>query len=100
MLFRSSVAMYKCRQWSFEFYGPAQIIRTDSLQQIVATAKQPVPMVLFTTEKELDELSKNFKIIKILERFQNYQVSQLSIGFLNKKTREKELENFVLISCR
>ena len=96
----TAVAMYRCRQWSFEFYGPAQIIRTDSLQQIVATAKQPIPLVLFTTEKELDELSKNFKTLKILERFQNYPVSQLSIGFLNKNTREKEVENYVLLSCR
>lgn len=96
----SSVAMYKCRQWSFEFYGPAEIIRTDSLQQIVTTAKQAVPLILFTTEKELAELSNNFKTVKVLERFQNFPVSQLSIGFLNKKTREKEVENYVLLSCR
>jgi len=96
----AQVAMYKCRQWSFEFYGPAEIIRTDSLQHIVTAAKQPVPLVLFTTEKELDELSKNFKIVKVLERFQNFPVSQLSIGFLNKNAREKEVENYVLLSCR
>jgi hypothetical protein len=92
--------MYKCRQWSFEFYGPDEIIRTDSLEHIVTNAKQSLPMILFTTEKELDELSKNFKTIKVLERFQNYPVSQLSIGFLNKNTREKEVENYVLLSCR
>ena len=94
------VAMYRCRQWSFEFYGPAKIIRTDSLQQLVTHAKQTLPLVLFTTEKELDELNKNFKTVEVLERFQNSPVSQLSIGFLNKKTREQEVENYLLLSCR
>ena len=94
------VAMYKCRQWSFEFYGPAAIIRTDSLQQLIAHAKQTPSLVLFTTEKELDELNKNFKTVEVLERFQNFPVSQLSMGFLNKNTREKEVENYVLVSCR
>ena len=92
--------MYRCRQWSFEFYGPTEIIRTDSLQYLIANAKQTSPLVLFTTEKELNELSKNFKIVKVLERFQNFPVSQLSMGFLNKNTREKEVENYVLVSCR
>ena len=94
------VAMYRCRQWSFEFYGPAEIIRTDSLQHLTANTKQTLPLVLFTTEKELDELAKNFKIVEVLERFQNFPVSQLSIGFLNKNTRVQEVENYVLLSCR
>lgn len=81
--------------WSYEFYadGPTRYVRSDLA---VRAQVRRGPQLLFTSAAYADSLAaKGFRIRRVA-LFPYFHVSTLSYDFLNKDTRAKTLEPYVL----
>ncbi|RYC68914.1 ArnT family glycosyltransferase [Spirosoma sordidisoli] len=85
--------------WSYEFYasGPARYVRSDSAVQ---AQLRPGPQLTFTTAADADSLAARGFGIRRLATLPYFHVSTLSYEFINKQTRAKTLEPYVLVQIR
>jgi len=85
--------------WSYEFYasGPARYVRSDSAVQ---AQLRPGPQLTFTTAADADSLAARGFGIRRLATLPYFHVSTLSYEFINKQTRAKTLEPYVLVQVR
>lgn len=89
------VFVYELRSYSFEFYVNRQVrhMNKKELQQKPANS----PVLLFTNEKNLNEIIQKGYEIVVQKTFTHFHISRLNFKFLNAVTREGETEKFVLI---
>jgi 4-amino-4-deoxy-L-arabinose transferase-like glycosyltransferase len=88
-----TVFMYKCRQFTFQFYCKGEVGFKDT-----ATEQMPDSILLFTPMSRINELKKNVGTEKliVLNSFSNFHVTQVTLPFLDKRTRSNELDTFVI----
>ena len=88
------IPMFKCNEYSFEFYGNTQFKRENNLQELLAKEKNKI---VFTPYRELKYINKDSFSIKQLQLFPYYYVTQIKPEFFNKKTRWQLLDTFSIV---
>jgi 4-amino-4-deoxy-L-arabinose transferase-like glycosyltransferase len=78
----------------FEFYNNKSVIAFNADGKQALPAK---PFLLYTTAGEIKGLNARGIHTETLGSFQRYWVTRLNLPFLNKKTRDKELEQMVVV---
>lgn len=79
-------------KFGFEFYLNKPISRID--RKVIKNQKKKL---FFSKQNELDFFKKSNIPFTIEKEFKNYYITQLSLKFLNAKTRNSTLETFYLI---
>ncbi|MFT3932181.1 MAG: glycosyltransferase family 39 protein [Chitinophagaceae bacterium] len=78
--------------YSLAFYAKTNVeyYNADEVKKI------KTPMLVYCTQEELNSLDKKTFNIQLLQSFPHFHISQLSLPFINYKTRPATLETFVL----
>ena len=86
--------LYMNNSWSFQFYCKKQPIEinNDSLKNFKTKS-----LYAFAKEQDLAHLDSNGYKYSVIKSFDNFRVSMLTSGFLNKITREKYISKTMLI---
>lgn len=90
--------VFELRSYSFEFYANKKIryLSLDDLKQ----KEQQNSVFVFTKNENVVQLEKDGFEVKVLQRFPHFHISMLNLKFLNYKTREKELQEFVVAEVK
>jgi 4-amino-4-deoxy-L-arabinose transferase-like glycosyltransferase len=79
---------------AFEFYLKTKLVRTDKNISIPAPVMSGI---WYASANELALLKKNGAGYEIIKELPQYHVTQLSFKFINKKTRDAELNKYYLV---
>ena len=91
---KAKVVMYgKDLGHSFDFYG-------QHIFPLVHSSDLQVGEVVIAPKDSLSSLQLRYQKSILLCNLESYGVTQLSLPFLNPKTRDKELEKYVILSLR
>jgi len=91
---KAKVVMYgKDLGHSFHFYG-------QHIFPLVHSSDLQVGEVVIAPKDSLSSLQLRYQKSILLCNLESYGVTQLSLPFLNPKTRDKELEKYVILSLR
>jgi len=82
---------------SIDVYSDMLIPRTNNISRIDSLLNNEATLYIFTNANGLDSLEKKNYQIKKEKTFKDYQISLLSLPFLNPSTRQKVLNNLYLI---
>ena len=85
---------------TIDVYSHMLIPRTNQLSIVDSLLKSKALLYVFTNDAGLDSL--NFSNYQLQEEkvFKDYQISLLSLPFLNPKTRERTLNNLYLVKVK
>jgi hypothetical protein len=72
-------------------------MRTSDISDIDTLLITQSPLFVFTDEKNLDWLKIHYPMLTIEKAFDDYQISLLSLAFLNPDTRQSTLTKLYLI---
>lgn len=89
--------MYNCNNYSFEFQAPGLVARADDAVQLRRLCHESGQLQVFMPANALPTLDTAALQWQREASFVNFHVSQLTGGFLNRKTRQAQLDSFVLI---
>ncbi len=91
--------VYRDNAYSYEFYlnTPVTFLPTDSL---MARQVANGPVWVFTQPANLDSLRRQGYCVKLVERFNYFQISQPAPAFLNPSTRQAQTTPFVVAEVR
>jgi 4-amino-4-deoxy-L-arabinose transferase-like glycosyltransferase len=80
-------------RYAFQFYSPETVktISTDSLY------RSPGEKIVFAPERMISLLKEKGIRAEEISRFKHYPISRLTLKFINRDTREQEIEYFVLL---
>ena len=93
-------AIFKDLSYSFEFYAPGFVKRSDSFEYLDKFIAKANKLSIYTSSKNLDELQRNGYSYTIIKGFSYFHVSMLTGKFLNPATRTDQLEKMVLITVK
>ncbi len=82
---------------SIDVYSNNLIMRTSDISDIDTLLITQSPLFVFTDEKNLDWLKIHYPMLTIEKAFDDYQISLLSLAFLNPDTRQSTLTKLYLI---
>lgn len=88
------IPMFRCNEFSFEFYGNTQMKRENYAAKLLANKQKSK---VFVPVKEITNIDKDSFAIKNLETFQYFHITELTPTFLNYKTRSKTLDSFAIV---
>ncbi|MCW3080190.1 glycosyltransferase family 39 protein [Segetibacter sp.] len=94
------VATLNASSYSFEFYAPGFVAYVNSIKDVNNFIGSDSAAAFYTPVKSLPELTEKGYQYKLLHEFKYFHISMLTGGFLNPKTRERELEKMALILVR
>lgn len=89
----TTITMYKCNQYSFEFYGNATPLREEQLQKVVLNGTKHF---ILTHKNEVAAANTDSFSIKTLAAFNYFHISALDASFFNYKTRNTVLDTLVI----
>jgi hypothetical protein len=80
----------------FEFYAKNELIRADTndIKNPSAIIKSGI---MYASDDDLDFFRKNGIKYEVIKEFQEFFVTKLTFTFVNKKTRDKELQKRYLV---
>ncbi len=78
---------------AFEFYLKNGWIKTDTS----VLYNQPHPGILYVTKEELDFIKQRGIHYELLKELDDFHVTMLTLKFINKKSRERELKKCYLV---
>ncbi|RYU85916.1 glycosyl transferase [Mucilaginibacter terrigena] len=78
----------------FDFYINTKLITLSPglLQRLPAS-----PFIFYGTQQEVNQLADNGRAVTHLAEFQRYRITRLKPGFLNRRTRNKELTQMEVV---
>jgi 4-amino-4-deoxy-L-arabinose transferase-like glycosyltransferase len=81
--------------YAFEFYSKAKVkvISADSLSFPSAT-------ILYVNEENLNKIKEKKYEMQVLKEFPYFHISQLTLPFINARTRAKELKKIFLVEVK
>ena len=79
-------------EYAFQFYYNGLIHKIDT-RDLDAMQHD---IVVYTSQEKIDSLQQLGYTVRIIEKFQHFHISQLTGKFLNKRTREKAIDHFVI----
>ena len=88
------LGLFKIENTSLKFYANTRIIATDTLP--VKARNNSVVQYYFTTKNLFDSLSNSGFQATAIETFQNFHITKLKFGFINKNTRASQLDTTVI----
>ena len=80
---------------AFEFYLTDTLLKADSSAVIVPDKTRSG--IWYVTEQELDFIKQSGTRYEIIKELKEFHVTTLSLKFVNKKTRSKELKKYFLV---
>lgn len=91
------VIAYKAASFTLDFYAPGEVKYADNISKL--KQHDLSSCLFFIQEEELPTLKETFQV-KILEHFEHYHVTKLTLNFLNYKTRPSSLSTFYLVDIQ
>lgn len=88
------IPMFRCNEFSFEFYGNTQMKRENYAAELFANKQKSK---VFIPVKEIENINKDSFAIKHFETFQYFHITELTPKFLNYKTRHETLDSFAIV---
>lgn len=85
---------------TIDAYSNMLIPRTNQLNIVDSIANSKASLYVFTNDDGLDSLNLLGYDLQKVEVFKDYQISLLSLPFLNPKTRESTLKNLYLLKLK
>lgn len=82
---------------TIDVYSNMLVPRTDEISVVDSVLDNHKHLYIFTNDSGLDSLSQKGYTITHEKVFKDYQISMLSLPFLNPKTRESALNNLYLL---
>jgi hypothetical protein len=92
------VIAYKAPSFTLDFYAPGEVKYIDSISKL-KEQHDFFFLSFFIPEEELPALKKTFQI-KVVEHFEHYHITKLTLNFLNYKTRPSSLSTFYLVGIQ
>jgi 4-amino-4-deoxy-L-arabinose transferase-like glycosyltransferase len=89
----TTIAMYKCNVFSFDFYGNSFLERHTDLKPLFNNTKEAL---IFTPQQEIKNLNQDSFKVKVLESFPYYHITEIKPTFFNAATRATTLDTFVI----
>lgn len=90
------VTMYRCSSYSFEFYNKAKVLRADTIVALKQQTANKNSIIIYTPQDEISLLKLQGVHVQVLQQFDYFHISELSLKFLKQDTRQNELQKFVL----
>jgi hypothetical protein len=90
-----TVAMFRCNEFSFDFYGTATLSRETELLPLL---KKDSIAFVFTPKKEIANINTDSFRVKVLNSFSYFHITELEASFINAATRPATLDTFVIAS--
>lgn len=88
------IPMFRCNEFSFEFYGNTQMKRENYVAELLANKQKSK---VFIPVKEIENINKDSFAIKHFKTFQYFHITELTPKFLNHKTRYEALDSFAIV---
>lgn len=87
------ISMYRCNDNMLEIYGNTYITRDSTIEQVL---KNNSDKLIYTYQTEMKKIDTNSFTVKPLQYFSYYPITLLSKDFIDKSTRYKTLDTFVI----
>ncbi len=91
----TTIPMFRCNEYSFEFCGNTQLKRENYVHELLATSKSAT---VLATIKETRNINADSFSTKPLQVFPYYYVTQINATFFNNKTRWQALDSLAIIT--
>lgn len=92
-----NVFMYKCDSEAFEFYTKTSVGRISNLDSMINSGTKDSVLV-YAPLKEIENLPLQGRNFKIIQQFNYFHITKLSLNFLQNNTRQNVTEKYVLAS--
>jgi 4-amino-4-deoxy-L-arabinose transferase-like glycosyltransferase len=92
----SRAVLFRCANYSFEYYAPGVVQQVQTTIALDSLCQAGTPVVAFLPEEEWHLLQESHLVVKPLQRFNNFHISQLNGDFLAAPRRKNVLEYYVL----
>jgi 4-amino-4-deoxy-L-arabinose transferase-like glycosyltransferase len=79
-------------EYAFQFYYDGFIHKIDTRSLDVMQQE----IIVYTSQEKVDSLQHLGYQVRVIQQFPHFHISQLTGKFLNKKTREKAIDHFVV----
>jgi 4-amino-4-deoxy-L-arabinose transferase-like glycosyltransferase len=90
-----TIAMLRCNEFSFDFYGNTLIKRDNDLLPLL---KNDSVAFVFTPKKEIERINTDSFNVNTLKSFSYFHITELEAKFINAATRYQTLDTFVIAS--
>lgn len=87
------ISMYRCNDNMLEIYGNTYVTRDSTIEQVL---KNNSDKLIYTYQTEMKKIDTNSFTVKPLQYFSYYPITLLSKDFIDKSTRYKTLDTFVI----
>lgn len=90
-----TISMFRCNEFSFDFYGNTLIQRDNEL---LALLKKDSLAFVFTPKKEIEKINTDSFSVKTLKSFSYFHITELEAKFINAGSRYQTLDTFIIAS--
>jgi hypothetical protein len=90
-----TVSMFRCNEFSFDFYGNTLIQRDNDLLPLL---KKDSVAFVFTPKKEIGKINTDSFTVNVLKSFSYFHITELEAKFIDAATRNQTLDTFVIAS--
>ncbi len=88
-----TISMFRCNEFSFDFYGNTTIKRDNNLLPLL---KNESGALVFTPKKEIANINTDSFSLNVLNSFPYFHITELEAKFINANTRYQTLDTFVI----
>ena len=93
----STIPMYRCNEFSFDFYGNSTLKIENDLNNALNKNKSGL---FFSSKQEITKINRDSFNVKPIQWFPYYHITELKLDFINYKTRANTLDSFAIFSCQ
>lgn len=95
---KSTIPMYKCYVYSFQFYGNSSLIGENNLTDYFKNSKES--KLLFANQSDVFSINKDSFNVNIKQSFPYFHITELNFEFINNQTRYKAIDSFAIFEAK